>query len=282
MMNKIAVPESYNYIGVFLTFACNLRCDYCINRQYGAVQKYKQMTPQEWIDGLNRIQTRPDLPITLQGGEPTMYKGIYEVIAGVDRRIHIDILTNGQFNVEEFICKVDPLRLQRSAKYASIRLSYHPWDMPLEGLINTAKRLQDASFSVGVWVVDHPGCHSLVRASQELMLNEGIDCRLKEFLGEYRGKFYGTYKYPDAVDQKECRTRRCKPSEMLIAPDGSVHQCHNSLYTSSKGYAHILNPEVSLIQDHIPCSRYGQCNSCDVKLKTNRFQEDGHCSVDVL
>jgi hypothetical protein len=31
----------------------------------------------------------------------------------------------------------------------------------------------------------------------------------------------------------------------------------------------------------MPCAVYGKCNSCDIKVKFNRFQEHGHSSVEV-
>jgi hypothetical protein len=175
-----------------------------------------------------------------------------------------------------------PERLKREAKYASIRVSYHCEQMELENTVNKVKRLIDAGFSVGVWVVDHPAYEHMNRISRDIMLKEGIDCRMKEFLGEWKGKMYGTYKYPDAIGKKTGKNVLCRPSEMLIAPDGSVHRCHNSLYIQQKGYVHLLDAHVKLLEEHIPCSQFGRCNSCDIKLKTDRFQENGHCSVDIL
>jgi MoaA/NifB/PqqE/SkfB family radical SAM enzyme len=31
-MRPIVIPETHNYIAVFLSLACNLKCSYCINR----------------------------------------------------------------------------------------------------------------------------------------------------------------------------------------------------------------------------------------------------------
>lgn len=281
-MNNIVIPSTYNYIGCFLTFKCNLHCSYCLNHQYGAKQKYEHMSPQQWIDGLNRIVTRDDLPITLQGGEPSMYKGLYEILANVNRAINIDMLTNGTFFTQDFIDNVKPERLKRKAKYASIRISYHPEQMSLDATVKKVKKLQDAGFSVGVWIVNHPAYTSMTVASQDIMIKEGIDCRLKEFLGEYKNKFYGTYKYPDSVDNYRTKTVMCKPSEMLIAPNGRIYQCHGHLYANQPGYAHILDDNVTLLNEHKLCDMYGLCNSCDQKLKTDRFQQNGWCSVDIL
>mgnify|MGYP001615736311 FL=1 len=80
----LIVPPSLNYIGAFLTFDCNLNCSYCINdpQQRGdrktifLTQKKPfrdELTPGEWAQALWRLPSRPDLPVTFQGGEPTLY-----------------------------------------------------------------------------------------------------------------------------------------------------------------------------------------------------------------
>lgn len=281
-MKHIVIPNSYNYIGVFLTFKCTLRCSYCINHQYGYVQNYKHLSSSEWIKGLNRIVTRDDLPITIQGGEPSLYQYFYQVIDGIDhKKIHIDLLTNGQFDIDAFCKYLHPEKFARKAKYASIRISYHPTTMELESTLQRALELKRRGFSVGVWIVEHPGMKAICHASRDIMLHEGIDCRFKEFLGEYKGKFYGTYKYPDAVNQKVTHQVMCKPSELLIAPNGDIHRCHHYLYSNSNSYSNILNEDVDLMTEPVLCQECGKCNSCDIKLKTNRFQEFGHCSVEI-
>ena len=74
------------------------------------------MPAADWIRGLNRIETVEDRPITLTGGEPTLYKGLYVVLDGIDPMITVDLLTNGAFDVEEFMRKIPPGRMKRDAK----------------------------------------------------------------------------------------------------------------------------------------------------------------------
>jgi len=79
-MKEIIIPETYNYIGVFLAFACNLHCSYCINYfEEGKFDK-RNISGEEWVKGLNRIVSRDDLPLSLQGGEPTVHKDFYYII----------------------------------------------------------------------------------------------------------------------------------------------------------------------------------------------------------
>lgn len=277
-MKKIILPSHYNYVGVFLTFSCQLSCSYCINKHRKSNPKYKQLTTEDWIKGLNRLELKDDLPISLQGGEPTLYPGFYNVVNGIKPELNIDILTNAMFNVDEFIRRIKPDRCRRVAPYASIRISYHPERMELTSTMEKVLKLLDNGYSVGVWIVDHPRDGKVAKICYELMLQEKIDVRMKEFLGEFEGKHYGTYFYPKAVDGKK-KNCLCKPSELLIAPDGSIHRCHYELYNNVRAYAHLLDAHVKPISDFRACETMGLCNPCDVKLKTDRFQKFGHCSV---
>jgi hypothetical protein len=222
---------------------------------------------------LNRIITRPDLPLTLCGGEPTLHPQFYEIIHGIRPDINIDLLTNCQFNVHQFMERIPPSRLKREAKYASIRISYHPKTMELDDTIKRVIALQNNGYSVGVWIVDYPK-DPLIKYYVRTFQKAGIDCRLKEYLD---GGDYGTYKYRDRQGNKNVL---CKPSEMLVAPNGDIHRCHGDLYSNRKPYGNILNTDIKLIEDFIPCKKVA-CSSCDHKIKFSRFQEYGHCAVEI-
>lgn len=273
-MNDIVIPESYNYIGAFLTFACQLKCPYCINHEKGNKPKDAHaMTGAEWVEALNRIQTRPDLPITLQGGEPTLHKDFLYICKGVRKDLNIDLLTNCQFDVEEFVQHLPPSRFKRDAPYASIRVSYHPPTMELEDTIMRVQRLQEKGYSVGVWIVDYPK-DKLIKYYQRCFALAGIDCRLKEYLD---GKSFGTYKYMEMQGKKNVI---CRPSELLISPSGDIHRCHGDLYGNRKAQGNIKDDRICLADEFIPCAKVA-CNSCDIKIKTNRFQIGGHCAVEI-
>ena len=94
---KITLPAEVSYIGAFLTLDCNLNCSYCINNtDFGADRKttfkligsskLTTMTPDLWVKAFNRLEGLT-MPITLQGGEPTIYwggKGIGQILSGVN------------------------------------------------------------------------------------------------------------------------------------------------------------------------------------------------------
>jgi len=272
-MEKIKIPLNYNYLSAFLTFSCNLRCNYCINR-YNGLYKYKPMPAKDWIRGLNRIEARKDLPITITGGEPTIHRGFYKILTGMNKNIPVDLLTNGKFKLLKFLCEIPPDRIKRKAKYASIRFSYHPgYTNPIE-LLYTVHKLLVRNYSVGIWAVDNKDERiGLMEASAK---DAGIDFRTKDFLDST----HGTYKYPKGLDGKRKKCM-CKPSELLIAPDGRMFRCHYDLYYGINSYGHILASKVKLPTGFLPCNNYGLCSPCDLKEKNNRYQEFGWCSVTI-
>ncbi len=280
-MQPIIMPESYNYIGVFLTFACNLYCSYCINYFEQNVIKRKNISGKDWVEGLNRIISRDDLPITLQGGEPSLHPDFFYIIHNLKSGLNIDILTNLQFDVDEFIRKVNPKRIKRNAPYASIRVSYHPEQMDLDETIKKTLRLIEANFSIGIWCVMHPRYEKVILEVQNRCQKLGIDFRTKEFLGEYSGKLYGTYKYIDSCDKKSKKKVLCRTTELLMDSEGNIFCCHADLYAGINPIGHILNPDFQIDDKFRDCSNFGHCNPCDVKIKTNRFQQYGHTTVEI-
>jgi len=280
-LKPIIIPRHYNYIAVFLTLACNLKCSYCINLFGEDGFSKKILKGEDLVRGLNRIVSREDLPITLQGGEPSIHRDFIYIINNVRKDLHMDILTNLQFDPEEFIGKVDPARLKRDSPYASIRVSYHPETMKLEPLVEKTLKLQRAGFSIGIWGVLHPSQEEEILRAQKYCKDLGVDFRLKEFLGEYNGKLYGTYRYEGACDRTFKKTVMCKTTELIVGGDGSVYRCHSDLYEGRTPVGDILDPSFEIQDIFRVCHCYGHCNPCDVKLKTNRLQEFGHTSVEI-
>ena len=109
----------------------------------------------------------------------------------------------------------------------------------------------------------------------------GIDFRIKEFLGEYQGKLYGTYKYPQACAKKTKQKVLCRASELLIDPQAEVFRCHHDIYTGKGALGNLKDPDFRISETHAICDYFGYCNPCDIKVKTNRLQQDGHTSVDI-
>lgn len=273
-MKEIILPPEVSYIAAFLTLRCNLNCAYCINKQ-GDFNLPQEMSPEDWVTGLSRISTRIDLPISLQGGEPTIYPGFYKVVGGLyySHHKHMDLLTNGMFDLRDFYRQIHVDIFKRGAKYASIRVSYHNKISPI-ALAMKVWAMQNYGYEIGIWGIDNNS--QLNKPMKHLCDCLNIDFREKEFLSEVDG----TYKYPNAIGGKEKKRVWCKSTEMLIGPSGHIFKCHADLYGNRDWIGHILDTDIPSFSFR-ECNNYGYCNSCDIKLKTNRLQEPGYCAVEI-
>jgi hypothetical protein len=278
----------HNYVAFFLTLACNLRCPYCINR-HGTIADStsvrRHMSADEWIAAADRLLLRDDLPLTLQGGEPTLHQGFFRIVNEVKPEIRMDLMTNLMFDVDAFIANVPVWRFTREAPYAAIRVSYHPGQNDIDDLVAKTIRLQEAGFRIGLYGIEHPDpeIRGHILEVQEKCLKLGLDFRLKEFLGEHTGRMYGTFKYQDCVNAAGLKQCRCRTTELIADPAGYVYKCHADLYSGRNPIAHILDADFNedSIDEFRECACYGTCNPCDVKVKTNRFQVFGHTSVEI-
>lgn len=281
-LNPLMLPATYNYIGVFLTLDCNLHCSYCINSFDRLDRSRQQLSGAEWLSGLNRLVSRPDLPLTLQGGEPTLHPDFATIVTGIKPGLNIDLLTNLEIDLDRFMEDIPAAAMRRDAPYASIRVSYHPEVMDIKVLAAKVLTLLQAGYSVGIWGVLHPRWENEVLRAGEYCADLGIDFRIKEFLGKYDGALYGQFSYPEACGQQGRKQVHCRTSELLIGPSGDVYRCHADLYANRHSIGHILDPAFAIEPLFRPCNNYGSCNPCDIKTKNNRFQAFGHTSVEIV
>ncbi len=282
----IIVPSETDYIGVYLTNRCFLSCSYCItnyNEQFINIKAFRELEPEEWIEALNRLDLPEGIPLTLQGGEPFIYKGIWDILENV--RHKMDILT-------ALPPQVTPQRLavlktlqwnQRPSPYPTIRVSYHKGQTDFKKQIDRIKELQKL-VSIGIYHIDHPGYPQEIAAIGEYAKSQGVEFRTKEFLGKWNGKNYLNYKYPDACEGRVLRANvKCKNTVFPVGPDGSVYRCHADLYSRRQEMilGNLLDPDLTLEHRHRNCAFYGTCIPCDVKVKNNHLQKFGYTSVDI-
>jgi len=285
----IKLKDHHNYVAFFLSLGCNLNCTYCINLHNSGSRykqaKRKELSYKDWIEAGNKLELRDDLPLSLQGGEPTLLNGFNTFTREVKPEIKMDLLTNMMFDVDKFIKEVPVERFTRDAPYASIRVSYHPGQNDIEDLIYKTQKMEDAGFRVGLFGIELPDStlNKHIFEVKERCLNLGIDFRTKEFLGEFEGQLYGTFKYDGSVLGEKLKYCKCKTTELLVDPNGYVYKCHSDLYNGRDPYANILDDfSTDMIDIYRDCNYYGDCNPCDVKVKTDRFQQSGHTSVDII
>ncbi len=281
-MDLIKLPERYNYSEAYLTLRCNLGCSYCINQQSSVIRNRRELSAKEWANALNRIDFG-DIPLTLGGGEPTLHKEFFVLLDLLRPDINIDLLTNLDFNIDEFISRTSPDRFnsRKNSAYRSIRVSYHAEKMNPEDLMYKVEKLQKKGFSIGVFGLNHPhNLESNMHMSEVARQNQ-VYFFIKDFLGIYDGHLFGYFKYPSGLDGKKKRVF-CRTNEFLIDPCGDVYRCHRDLYKKEGAIINITNPHFKINERFKYCNNYGECNPCDVKLKANRFLKGGNCSVEII
>ncbi len=261
----LTLDPAVNYVGAFLTLGCNLNCSYCINDpgQAGARKQLfplgrAEMPPVNWVHALGRLPPGPDRPITLQGGEPTLYwrgRGLGAILEALPHRF--DLLTNLTVPAARFAAGLrgQHAKLQRPSPYPSIRVSYHSDEMEalwqgrgFDALVENCAALGDHGFrvdpdkrlsDVGIYVVDHPD-HRITPAMRESAARR-VPLESKPFLGVHDGALYGDYRYPYSTDlisrgfEAAPLACDCRTSELLIDPLGFVWRCHAYLYRTWVG-----------------------------------------------
>ena len=277
----IKLPKNFNYAEAYLTFRCNLGCSYCINKQSG-LEGRSEIETEDWIRGINNINFG-DVPLTLGGGEPTLHPEFYKIVNGIRPDIKLDLLTNLSFDVNEFIQKVKPERFSRkdNPAYKPIRVSYHAEKMgDGRDLVGKVMILQNYGFDVGIFGLNHPfNTQDNVKMS-ELCRQNKVYFFIKDFLGWHDKQLFGYYKYPEGLSGNK-KDVSCKTRELLIAPDGNVFRCHRDLYHNEGSVGYITHEDFKIEDIFRPCNNYGDCNPCDIKMKTNRFLQMGNCSVEI-
>ena len=81
---EIKIPENYKYIATFLTMRCNLNCSFCINafdksKEFSRI-RFKEISGEEWVKALNKIEPKEGVPVTFSGGEPFLHPDFIYII----------------------------------------------------------------------------------------------------------------------------------------------------------------------------------------------------------
>jgi len=286
-MREIILPPETDYIGIYLTNRCFLSCPYCITNQLDKfinAAEFNELTPQQWLVALNRLRPPQGVPITFEGGEPFLYKRIWELLENVEQKI--DILTALPPNVT--VQKFKELKNldwnKRECPYPTIRVSFHEGQNDYKELIRRIKELQEI-LSIGLFHIEHPQYPQLTEEIRAYAKKEGVEFRTKAFLGNFEGNVYGEFKYPEACQGQPARAHvQCKNSVFPIAPNGDIYRCHSDLYARRKEgvIGNITDEDLCMEFRYTDCDHYGLCSPCDVKIKTNHLQQFGYTSVNVI
>lgn len=298
-MEKVYIPKDYKAISAFLTLRCNLDCSFCLNKKSNNNfnrSRFKEISGEDWINAINRIEVTKETPFVISGGEPSLHKDFTYILNNIKKDLKINLLTNlnwGEEKIKKFIKEVSPDKIPQFAPYPSIRASYHP-EQVREGeiLIENATKLKKEGFSIGIESVMYPDPFHL-EAIERMAIkcrNRDISFRVKSFMGMYEGTDelgrpfsikHGTFLYPEAIFKEKTKNCLCKTEDFIISPGADVYKCQRDLLSLENSLGNLLSSDFKISGEFKPCSNYGKCHPCDVKYKTTPDQKSYYASVEI-
>lgn len=144
-----------NRIMVNLTWKCSLgNCEHCWVNQVVRGTELAEQPDIHWKKWQKALNTMPPSEFDMLGGEPTVFKGFFELVKGLDKK-HLWSLTTNLVNFDERKYKqLDPKRCH------SITVSYHPESgISADEFVSHLNVLQKQGFNISVNIVLH---HSTV------------------------------------------------------------------------------------------------------------------------
>lgn len=232
------------------TFECNLRCEYCYQKEYH--KNGKKINIQDIRDWMERqlIKHYRKLNIQLYGGEPLLCKeDILDLISGLyknnkDIEITVSICTNGYFLDNKFL-----IELQRYCEIENIQVTIHH----IEELYNGYHRMVIGNINS---IIKHNNFSFILRFDMDKENGKFI-LKFLEKLGQKRGYYVTlapilateTYKNDKLYDNESIAlisefenllqnegynvTRRLnytckmllKPNVIVIDPEGYLYKC---------------------------------------------------------
>jgi len=167
---------------------CNFRCSYCFFTKAGwdniirlhAVEKSAETIEEAWKNIFGKYGK---VRLYLTGGEPFLYRGFAGIVSKLSKYHDIHITTNLSLPVEEFIDKIDPLKVELNS-------TFHPLHSNPKTFAGNVARLRNAGFSCGVCYLAHPGQLKEMLNYKKYFKSVGIDMAVTLFWGDFGGREY--------------------------------------------------------------------------------------------
>ena len=275
----LPTTEIHNWV-CYLTARCNFACDYCIQKP-GMVPgqkrkpwgKYDELTGRQWVDALNAYPVRPEHPLILTGGEPSLHKDFFFIASHLEG-YDLDLTSNLTFDI-------DALTREMNAHGATFQTSfhtYHPKFMTPERFLEQAERVRDSSaFEAPVFSMvnleqfphfrDEEHDRN-IRAVAELAEKRGLVYQFNEFRGTHMGAPF---------DRNQKQDIDCTSAWVNIAPDGEIYNCQYHLTERKNSFGNITTidrtrplPEFGTF---FRCSDFGFCDPCHENSGHGAFRD---------
>ena len=292
---KIIQAPFESYFGIFLTLACSLKCEYCVQKislPNQSIAHYPLVSGREWVEALNAISGRTKRKnlfiikkkkLAITGGEPTLHPDFIYILNNLDKNWRITVTSN--FTSPFF--EGDAKGLKQIKKRSGLKFngSFHFLYTPIEKFMENFFKIKKAGIFVHtLFIVGHPGHIEEIQRYKKRLSEIHPIVKIQRFLGYYHQELYprpeekydieyeqqdGICNYRDYQEgfaQKQLNPIYCRMNKVLFAPNGDIYNCHYKLYTGNKdklGNLFDKDAHIVLPQDYFICHDYGFCNPCD-------------------
>ncbi|MBL8753804.1 MAG: radical SAM protein [Planctomycetes bacterium] len=275
----LPTPEIHVWVA-YLTARCNFACDYCIQKpQMVPGQrrkpwgKYTELTGAQWVDALNAFPVRPEHPLILTGGEPSLHKDFAFIASRLDGYA-LDMTSNLTFDIDAVAREMKA----HGKQFVTSFHTYHPKFMAPEKWLDQAERLRDSglvkapTFSmVNLERFPHFRDEEHVRNLHQLVQladRRGLLYQFNEFRGTHMGLPYErTQKY--AIE--------CTSAWVNIDPEGNVFNCQYHLTERKRSFGNITAIEacrpLPAMGEFFACTDFGYCDPCHENSGHGAFRD---------
>lgn len=276
----LPTPEIHVWVA-YLTARCNFACDYCIQKPQmipGQRRKpwgrYQELTGRQWVDALNAFPVRPEHPLILTGGEPSLHKDFAFVASRLDG-YQLDMTSNLTFDVDAVAKEMRA----HGKQFATSFHTYHPKFMAPEKWLDQAERLRDSglvaapTFSM-VNLERFPHFRDdehdrNVAKLAGLADRRGLVYQWNEFRGTHMGEaFNRDHKYQ--ID--------CTSAWVNIDPEGSVYNCQYHLTERKNAFGNITDiaamRPLPAMGEFFACTDFGYCDPCHENSGHGAFRDN--------
>ncbi len=238
----------------YLTFGCNLDCDYCTTKHNPPENKSKSYPiekGEKWIEAINRIGK----DVIFTGGEPTLHPDFIKIIKNINEKILISVYTNFCWSDEftqRYINEITrPVRFYGSYHYSSGKP---------EKVIKVINKLREKNLMEGVIHMVDPHDDDFFK-------------KVKEKFNQNGWYFFKTQRVLNSYERCSMSFRKtveCSGKIIIIAPTGDRYQCVSKLFRMKDPLENIFHENLKGNKISCICHDYGFCSPCDECYKINK------------
>lgn len=238
-------PALLDYVHILPTLRCNLNCPYCTNflGKGRDISTTQEISVDDWIAILKKVNKH----VIITGGEPTVYKGLVNLLNGISRHLNVQLYTNLTFAPE--------MLLEKLRRRIYIYGSCHYSRFSLETIRKHVDTLAKSKWITGgeVHFIKTEENKEYADRFQQVFQDSPWNTRL----------FTDKRKLCEKVLMKTRRHVKCKQKLILIGPDGKRYPCSTKMFQQIDPIADMRHDPFVNRFYRIECHNWGSCASCD-------------------